>query len=310
MKKIVNLLIFLIITTGSVFFVYYRGTAICRSPLDYTIGVVDERFGISRDKFVGRIKEAEAVWEGGFNREFFNYKPDASFKINLVFDERQKETIEAKQSETNIEISRSMYDRILAEYNQQAAIYQSRLDSYNNLVDEFEKRLGIYNAEVAKINARGGATPKEHGELEAERKYLESQKKLLDNLRGELSKLVSQVNSLGEQVNYLAGQLNIDVDIFNKRFGEAREFDQGEYNGKEINIYQFDEAWDLRLVLAHELGHALGIEHVENPKSIMYYLMDKQDTKNPVLSPEDKKAFIERCSPGHLFKFLRSVYRS
>ena len=159
---------------------------------------------------------------------------------------------------------------------------------------------------MATVNARGGATSNEHKKLEAERKYLEVQKNLLDSLRNELSNLVLQVNSLGDQVNYLAEQLNIDVDVFNKRFGEAREFDQGEYNGKEINIYQFDEAGDLRLVLAHELGHALGIEHVENSKSVMYYLMDKQDIKNPILSEEDIQAFSERCRTVNLLKLFKS----
>ena len=304
MKNKLGLLIFAIVATGAGFFVYYQSTYICRNPLEYTIGAVDSRFGISRDKLLAVTKEAETVWEKGFGRELFNYQPDASFKINFVFDERQKQTIEADQSESGIEVSRSMYDQLLKEYNQLSASYQTKLNSYNNRVDEFEGRLGVYNTRVETLNARGGATPKEQQEVEKERKYLEGQKNILDNMRTELSSLVLRVNSLGEQVNYLAGQLNIEVDTHNQIFGEAREFDQGEYNGKEINIYQFDGVEDLRLVLAHELGHALGIEHVENPKSIMYYLMDKQDIKNPILSEEDKAAFNERCSSRYLLKFL------
>ena len=308
MKNKLGLLIFLIVAVSSGFFVYYRGTAICRDPLKYTIGTVDSRFGISRDKFLAGVKDSETVWEKGFGRELFNYQSDADFKINLIFDDRQKQTIEANQSETGIEISRSMYDKVLKEYKEIAATYTTKLSNYNYLVDEFERRLGIYNSRVSEINRRGGATPKEQQELEKERKDLESQKNILDDMRVELSNLVLRVNSLGDQVNYLAEQLNIDVDTHNQIFGEAREFDQGEYNGREINIYQFDGMGDLRLVLVHELGHALGIEHVENPKSIMYYLMDKQDIKNPVLSEEDIRAFTERCKPGNILNVFNLSY--
>ena len=305
MKNKLGLLIFLIIATGSGFFVYYQGTSICRNPLDYGIGTVDSRFSISRDKLLSVTREAEAVWEKGVNRELFNYKPEARFKINLVFDERQQRTVEANQSEITIEVSRGMYDQLLAEYKQLSDLYQTKLDYYNNLVDLFEIKLDAYNSKIATINARGGATPKERQELETERKYLESQKAILGSLRSELTSFVLRVNSLGDKVNYLAKQLNIEVDTYNQRFGEAREFDQGEYNGKEINIYQFDRIGDLRLVLVHELGHALGIEHVENAKSIMYYLMDKQDIKNPILSEEDIRAFTERCKLGNISNIFK-----
>jgi predicted Zn-dependent protease len=38
---------------------------------------------------------------------------------------------------------------------------------------------------------------------------------------------------------------------------------------REIRVYRFDDDDDLRLVLAHELGHAMGLGHSELAGSIM-----------------------------------------
>ena len=124
---------------------------------------------------------------------------------------------------------------------------------------------------------------------------MEDLKTRLDRDRATLNSAAARLNYLGDQVNELAQKLNIEVDVHNQVFGEAREFDQGEYINGKINIYQFDAISDLRLVIAHELGHALGLDHVENPKSIMYYLMEKQNLNNIALTQEDKKAFRQRC---------------
>jgi len=50
------------------------------------------------------------------------------------------------------------------------------------------------------------------------------------------------------------------------------------------------------LALAHELGHTLGIGHVDNPQSVMYYLMGEQDLKNPHLTKEDLDALKNVCA--------------
>ncbi len=293
-KIATTLFILLIIFAG--FYIYQNEFASCKNPIFYDIGGFDNRFGISKDKFLTTIKEAETVWESKIDRNIFEYKPLSKFKINLVFDERQKSTIEASESKEGIEGSRSQYDSLVADYKALAASYEGDLRRYNNNVYVFEARLKEYNDYVAEINGRGGATPPEHKELEQERKELEEQKAILDNQRLILNGRASELNSLGDTVNAIAGDLNIDVDIHNQRFGEAREFDQGEYSGDQINIYQFETVGDLRLVLAHELGHALGIDHVENPVSVMYHLMDKQNIQNPFLSPEDISALDYRCN--------------
>ena len=292
MRKITLPLILIVAGIG---FIYYRETSPCRNPIVYDIGDFDARFNISRDKFLKTIKEAEIVWEKGSSEELFIYQPGAKFKINLVFDDRQSKTIQATRSKQEIEQSRPEYDSMVIDYKAMSANYNRTLDAYNYDLSIFEEKLINYNKQVAEINKRGGATPQEFKQLEEIKKELEQNKNSLDARRISLNQTANDLNDLGNRINSIAGDLNIDVDIHNQRFGEAREFDQGDYLSNRINIYQYNGVSDLRLVLAHELGHALSLEHVENPKSIMYYLMDKQDLNNPSLTREDREAFLNRC---------------
>ena len=106
---------------------------------------------------------------------------------------------------------------------------------------------------------------------------------------------VSNLNGLADRINGVAKQLNRDVDAYNGKFGEPRQFDQGTYTGNSINIYQFNDESDLRLVIAHELGHALNLEHIDDPKAVMYYLMDQQDLSIIELSNGDMEAIKQQC---------------
>ena len=62
-----------------------------------------------------------------------------------------------------------------------------------------------------------------------------------------------------------------------------------------ILVYQFGNKKDLSLALSHELGHALGLNHVENAKSIMYYVTGNNNDILATPSIEDLAELKRVC---------------
>ena len=113
-----------------------------------------------------------------------------------------------------------------------------------------------------------------------------------------LNSLVDTVNSTGAILNKLVATLNLHTATYNTvGASTGKEFNEGEYlsnvGGTSINIYQFNDTNQLVRVLAHELGHTLGIDHLSNPKAIMYYLNEGGNEK---LTADDLVALKKMCN--------------
>jgi predicted Zn-dependent protease len=102
------------------------------------------------------------------------------------------------------------------------------------------------------------------------------------------------VNAGVGEYNALVRQANSKIDIINQ--SADKEFEQGDYvsdsEGQRINVYEFEGKAKLVRLLAHEMGHALGIDHNDDPASIMYYLNQGKGMK---LSSADLAALKKVC---------------
>ncbi len=280
---------------------YQSSAAMCPVPLSYRIGEIDPSFEITVEEAKRKVAEAEELWELSANRELFVYDDLADFTINFIYDDRQetanleghqREVLDAEweKSEQVVETVESLQE----EHRLLGVSYEAR-------VAEYEKRLDVYNKEVSKYNDRGGAPADVFEKLEIERKELERESKSLSDIVSELNAIAAQINKLSERANQMVTDYNAGVEKYNKEFGFAREFTQGDYQGGQINVYKFSTDTELVSVLAHEFGHALGIDHVEGEDSLMYYLLE--DTGfNPKLSRADIVAYQEVCGESETWE--------
>lgn len=256
-------------------------------PIKYSVGEVDARFEISREQFLTLVREAEAKWEEPLGVSLFEYDPTSDFLVNLTFDHRQQRTLDARLAKAALDERENSIQSMMADYNR-AGEEQVRLKRrYESELQGFTQRLDRHNASVAEWNRKGGAPANEFEKLKQEAKGIEEAKLLLDGTLASLNDAVARQNVLANKINALADQFNLDVSLFNGRFVESREFEQGQYDGKGITVFQFSEEADLRVALMHEFGHALGFGHVDTPEAIMHYRLERQEMQNAALTKDD-----------------------
>ncbi len=270
---------------------------VCQAPLTYQIALpIDERFGITEAEAAEAVKEAETVWEEALGRELF-YATEGTrtdVTINFVFGERQATALAEADLRERLEDKQMSSSDLQAQYDKLVGEYQAAKKTHETNVGAYEERLTAYNAEVARYNNEGGAPPDVYQELGRTEVALAKDADQLEADAESLKERAAEINKLGEAGNQIIRQYNDTVETYNEQFGTAEEFTEGDYQDGRINIYTFANQTELVKVLAHELGHALSVSHVEGSNSVMYYLLEDQPTPL-TLSPQDTAAVTAVC---------------
>lgn len=254
--------------------------------LRYRIAEVDPRFGLSENELKQISQQATDIWKAGTGQDYFVYDPDAQLTIHLIYDQRQDESVQRRQQIGQIQHNQQVW----VNKNQQLKQFKDELDRTNAMLEARKHQLGLqlqqYNQQIAVINQHGGIPPSERDQLMQQQNQLQQQIFVLQQEINIYNQKIQQLNLQVDDLNQLNQQIDSSVKSFNQRF-QPRLFDKGSFNGKQINIYEFESVEDLRLTLAHEFGHALGLKHNQDPQALMYPLMKDQNMQNFRLSAAD-----------------------
>lgn len=266
----------------------------CSSPLTYRLGDIDQRFGISRKQLLLALRKAEDIWEETLKVDLFHHADDGDLVVNFVYDARQMTSQENAGRKFAIDQSANNAEAVKAQHEAAAARYDEARKDYLAAQKAHEARLDAYNRRVSDWNARQSGPESEHRALQQEGAALETSVAALESKRIAVNAMAARANMLSDRYNQLIGEVKANVDAINTTAG--REFKQGLFtrdaSGVRIDVFEYKDQTDLVHVLAHELGHALGIPHNGNPKSIMYGL---NSSDSAVLSGEDIAALKETC---------------
>lgn len=267
----------------------------CISPILYKLGIFDLRFNISKNYFLQTIDEASALWNEATSKKLFEYSANETknvLTINLIYDYRQQATDASKLISAEIENSKNAAMAIKVEYEALKETFLILKEEYASKIEAFELKQKAYSESVAYWNEKGGAPRNEYDALMLEKEQLQREGEALTLEQKYLTTLLDEINAKISKYNELISFSNERVDVNNTT--ADRKFTEGSYNPNTntINIYQFYDETKLRRVLAHELGHVLGIDHTQSEDSIMYAINNATST---ILNSEDLSEVQNLC---------------
>ncbi len=255
--------------------------SLCDKPIHYRIDTVDFEFELSKDQFAADILDATKIWGKIIGKDLFVYDPKGDLSINLIFDERQSLTNQIHELESRVKTDKQ--------------ILNPKVDEYKQLSASFTQKLASFKKEVEDWNSQGGASEDVYKRLTTEQKDLQDQS-------DQLNMMAKGLNMDAIDVNKQVIQLNQTIKTFNNNLTQKPE--EGIFKGPEnkIEIYFNTSKQGLIHTLAHELGHSIGLEHVNNPHSIMYFKTNKITTP----SSDDITALQTICRRHSFFEILKS----
>lgn len=252
----------------------------CDQPLPYRIGTVDPQFDISIEEFTKDTDTAAQIWNKAIDKKLFVYNPEAALTVSLVHDGRQTLTQEIGKIEDTLDKQKKDLTPKIAQYEKRSEEFKKKSEELNRQVDEW--------------NAKGGAPPDIYEQLIKQQKELEQE---ADQLNAQAKTLNLSADNYNNQI----GKLDKTVDTFNQSLTVKPE--EGVYDPatNSIEVYFNISKNELIHTLAHELGHALSMDHNNNPKSILY--PETSETLTP--TSDDLSALKYICRERTMAEVLR-----
>lgn len=267
----------------------------CQQPLTYQITHIDQRYDLDRDELMAIMKEVEKLWEQHANRELLQFSKNGQLSINLMYGKEQKRSENSRRLMQKIENNRQRLSSLKQVYSRLAKTYEERKESLQEAAEKYNNLLQRYQHAVE----NNGNKSRKGSSVASLKRQVTNRKNDLHRQRDNTEFLRKRVNTKSKQINNLIQRQKDLISKYNSKFGAKRKFDQGRYTkkgqGQRIDIFQFGSRAELKTVLAHESGHALGIGHLPSSTSVMHRYMADQNIFNPDLGKADIEAVKGLC---------------
>lgn len=281
----------------------------CEALVRWSVVEVDSRFGLDPAEARSAVEEAVSLWEEAAGRQLFQADSTNGLPIRFVYDARQaraNERVRLEQAfedrDRALEDRRDALERDRDRHLEDGARYKERARDFEGALVRHNQRVRAWNEAGARpgdaatdLRDAEEALERTQAELEAKLRELRARE---EHIRAEAAELD---DALAER-NRQADRLERDFPLTRVESGAYREVVRQDASGRasigpEIRVFLFVTRQDLIGVLAHELGHALGLDHAEAPPAVMSAEHErKSGTRRQVtVTPADVELLRTRC---------------
>lgn len=279
----------------------------CGIPVHFALAQVDPGFGLDRETVMTALVEAANLWQDTSGAILFLESDHAlAMQVSLRFDERQQSANTRRSLRGGLERDRVRFEDDESMLLQWGERIEAARESHERAAAMLAARARAHEHDVSAWNAGRGERS------EARRQALETESVLLRDALADLERAGLALNADVEAYNRRATDLRqrgADFQARVARYNEASSaspVESGRYSyapgeGRRIEVYRAESYDELVLVLAHELGHALGIGHVDEPGAVMHAMLHEGGLLEPgrdrplELSVADRAALVSVC---------------
>jgi hypothetical protein len=249
------------------------GGSVNSYPLLWHIGGVDPRFNVSTDQVKQAVERAASLWEKAAGKQLFKYDDSQGISVQLVFDQRQDQLNADRAASQELDAAKKRLDQPKREEQAEMKRYVRARNQLYKRENRFQTKLENYNRQIGYWNSRGGVPEQTIQELDSAKADLAADKASIEESQQQVDDMRVETNRMVDSYNELAANYRASVQQYNVQFRSNGAQTIGEYvrtgDDVRVTVYAFEDTNHLAVVLAHELGHALGLEHVPGTGSIM-----------------------------------------
>ena len=279
------------------------------------IGKIDKYYEnkVSYDELRIILDEIESTFESTLGVHVFDYSRDgkpidilylASSKLEKKF-KRKNDTLKRKQDnikalEEYFYINQEKIDILKDEQSYKNNIFNNKVNDLNEYVkeknthrlskNEYTKVQKYVSTKKAKIKSELKVLKKEQRELKRIISKFNAKVISYNNKISQYNILSNELESMNRSFKKVKGKTFAQKKVTLKTYykdGKKIEERDVEKTMNKIEIYGFDNLAELKVIIAHEIGHLVGLPHIQVEHALMNPILQKKQKEELFLSHED-----------------------